>query len=143
MIKTQFHAKIQVLKTNNTRDYFNFILREFSLREGMVHQSSYIDTQQNGMAERKNRHLLKVARALMFSSHVPKNFQGEVVLTTAYLIDRMSSLVSSFQTLCEVFLKSYTRTQLISSIPSKVFDFSAFVHIPQQHRSKLDPKATK
>ena len=32
MIQTQFHAKIQVLKTYNARDYFNSILREFLLK---------------------------------------------------------------------------------------------------------------
>ena len=32
MIQTQFHAKIQVLKTNNARDYFNSILREILLK---------------------------------------------------------------------------------------------------------------
>ena len=39
MIQTQFHAKIQALKTDNARDYFNSILREFLSREGIVHQS--------------------------------------------------------------------------------------------------------
>ena len=66
----------------------------------------------------------------MLSSHVPKNLWGEVVLNAAYLISRMSSYVLSFQTLCKVFLKSYPRTQLISSISPKVFGCLAFVHIP-------------
>ena len=74
----------------------------------------------------------------MFSSHVPKNFCGEIVLIIIDLINRMSSHVLSFQTSCKVFLKSYPMTQLISSM--KVFDCLAFVHIPQQHQSKLDPK---
>ena len=97
MIQTQFHAKIQVLKTNNARDYFNSIIGEFLLREGIVHQSSYIDTpQQNGISKRKIKHLLEVARAVMFSSYVLKNLWGEVVLTATYLINRMSSYILSF-----------------------------------------------
>ena len=97
MIQTQFHAKIQVLKTNNARDYFNSIIGEFLLREGIVHQSSYIDTpQQNGISKRKIKHLLEVARAVMFSSYVLKNLWGEVVLTATYLINRMSSCILSF-----------------------------------------------
>ncbi|RVW26375.1 Retrovirus-related Pol polyprotein from transposon TNT 1-94 [Vitis vinifera] len=47
--------------------------------------------QQNGIAERKNRHLLEVARSLMFSMNVPKLFWGQAVLTAAYLINRMPS----------------------------------------------------
>ena len=57
--------------------------------------------------------------------------------------EKLSSCVLSFQTSCKVFLKSYLRTWLISSFPPKVFGCSTFVHIPQQHWSKLDPKATK
>ena len=38
--------------------------------------------------------------------------------------------------------KSFS-TRLISSIPLKLFGCPAFVHIPQQHQNKLDPKATK
>ena len=107
MIQTQFHAKIQVLKTDNARDYINFILGEFLLKEGIVHQSSCINTpQQNRIAERKNGHLLEVARVLMISSYVPNFFWREVVLTTTYLINRMLSCVLSFQIQCKVFLKS-------------------------------------
>ncbi|RVW87791.1 hypothetical protein CK203_043949 [Vitis vinifera] len=54
----------------------------------------------------------------------------------------MPSRVLSFQTPCKVLLKSYPRTQLISSIPPKVFGCLAFIHVPQQYHSKLDPKAT-
>ncbi|RVX01148.1 Retrovirus-related Pol polyprotein from transposon TNT 1-94 [Vitis vinifera] len=65
---------------------------EFLAQEGIVHLSSCVDTpQQNGIAERKNRHLLEVARSLMFSMNVPKLFWGQVVLTAAYLINRMPS----------------------------------------------------
>ena len=97
MIQTQFHAKIQVLKTNNARDYFNSIIGEFLLREGIVHQSSYIDTpQQYEISKRKIKHLLEVARAVMFSSYVLKNLWGAVVLTATYLINRMSSYILSF-----------------------------------------------
>ncbi|RVW35073.1 Retrovirus-related Pol polyprotein from transposon TNT 1-94 [Vitis vinifera] len=64
----------------------------FLAQEGIVHLSSCVDTpQQNGIAERKNRHLLEVARSLMFSMNVPKLFWGQAILTAAYLINRMPS----------------------------------------------------
>ena len=44
MIQIEFHAKIQVLKTNNTREYFNSVMGDFLLSEGIVHQSSCIET---------------------------------------------------------------------------------------------------
>ncbi|RVX04556.1 Retrovirus-related Pol polyprotein from transposon TNT 1-94 [Vitis vinifera] len=117
---------------------------EFLAQEGIVHLSSCVDTpQQNGIAERKNRHLLEVARSLMFSMNVPKLFWGQAVLTAAYLINRMPSRVLKFQTPCQTLLKSFPTTRFISTIPPKIFGCSVFVHINQQHRSKLDPRSLK
>ncbi|RVW71043.1 Retrovirus-related Pol polyprotein from transposon RE1 [Vitis vinifera] len=118
------------------------VVGEFLAQEGIVHLSSCVDTpQQNGIAERKNRHLLEVARSLMFSMNVPKLFWGQAILTAAYLINRMPSKVLKFQTPCQTLLKSFPTTRLISTVPPKIFGCSAFVHINQQHRSKLDPRS--
>ncbi|RVW74059.1 Retrovirus-related Pol polyprotein from transposon TNT 1-94 [Vitis vinifera] len=61
----------------------------------------------------------------------------------AYLINRMSSRVLKFQTPCQTLLKSFPTTRLISTVPPKIFGCSVFVHINQQHRSKLDPRSLK
>ena len=67
MVQTQFQAKIKNLETNNGGEYFNSILRDYLLSEGITHQSSCVDSlQQNGVSERKNT--LEVARSLMFSN---------------------------------------------------------------------------
>ena len=47
----------------------------YLLEKGIMHQHSCVGTpQQNGVAERKNRHLLEVARSIMFTTNVPKQF---------------------------------------------------------------------
>ena len=64
MISTQFGTPIQKFRVDNAMDYFNNHLHQFFQQEGIVHESSCIDTpQQNGIAKRKLRHLLNVARA--------------------------------------------------------------------------------
>lgn len=73
MIQNQFQTNIQVFKTDNARNLFNFILRSYLQSHGIVHRSSCVDTpQQNGLVERLIRHLLEVACSLLFTSHVPK-----------------------------------------------------------------------
>ena len=73
MKQTQFQTKIQVLKNDNVKEYFNIVLGKYLLNHGIIHISSCVDTpQQNGVAERKNKHLLKVVRSLMFSTNVLK-----------------------------------------------------------------------
>ena len=112
------------------------------MNHGIIYQSSCVNTpQQNGVAKRKNRHLLEVSHSIMFTSNVPKHFWGEAVLTATYLTSRMPSHTLNYQSPCQVLLQSYPNSRLISSIPIKVFGCSTFVHIHSQHRSKLDPKA--
>lgn len=145
MIQTQFQTKVQILKTDNALEYFKSTLGSFLLDQGILHISSCAHTpQQNGVAERKNRHLLEVARSLMFSSNLPKHFWGDAILTSAYLINRMPSRVLKFQSPHQVLLQHYPHSTFLSSpIPLKSFGCTAFVHIPPQFRSKLDPQSIK
>ena len=144
MIQTQFQAKLQILRSDNAKEYFNSILGEYFRESGIVQQSSCIDTlQQNGVDEQKNRHLLEVARSVLFSMNVPKQYWGEAILTATYLINRMPSRVLQFKIPCQVLLSVFPHTRLISSIPPKIFGSPAFVRIESQNRSKLDPKALK
>ena len=99
MIENQFQTKISILRTGNGTEYFNSCLGMFLTEKGIQHQSTCRDTpQQNGIAERKNRHLLEVARAIMFSMHVPKYLWGDAILTACYLINRMLTRVLQYIT---------------------------------------------
>ncbi|RVW29262.1 Retrovirus-related Pol polyprotein from transposon TNT 1-94, partial [Vitis vinifera] len=86
-------SRLYILKErHDPQEQPQMTIGEFLAQEGIVHLSSCVDTpQQNGIAERKNKHLLEVARSLMFSMNVPKLFWGQAVLTAAYLINRMPS----------------------------------------------------
>ena len=77
MVKNQFGVSIKRLRSDNTRDFFNQALTPYCQKEGIIHESSCVKTpQQNGVAERKNGHLLDQTRALLFQRHVPKNLWG-------------------------------------------------------------------
>ena len=50
-------------------------MHSFCADHGIIHQASCPHTsQQNGVAERKHRHLLDVACTLLFHMQVPKHF---------------------------------------------------------------------
>ena len=111
---------------------------------GIIHQSSYVDTpQQNGVAERKNRHILEVARALLFSSHMPTQFWGDSILTATYLINRMPSRVLSFVTPLQKFHEFFPHSRLDAHLPLRVFGSTVFVHIHGPKWNKFDPRALK
>lgn len=98
-LKPNFKQKIQVFQSDNGKEYFNQILGAVFLEKGIVHHSFCNNTpQQNGVEERKNKHLLEVARSLMFTTKVLKYLWGDAILTATYLINRMPSRVLKFQT---------------------------------------------
>ena len=89
MIKTQFQTQLRVFRIDNGHEYFNKILGNYFAKNGIVHQGTCIDTpQQNSVAERKNSHLLDVAKAISFTTKVPKYLGGEAILTTTFSINR-------------------------------------------------------
>jgi hypothetical protein len=77
MIQTQFNTSIKIVRSDNGGEYMSGDLRTYFREHGIIHQTTCVDTpQQNGVAERKNRHLLKVTRSLMLDMHVPKSYWG-------------------------------------------------------------------
>ena len=88
-------------------------------------------------------YLLEVARALMFSMHVPKYLWGDAVLTTTYLINRMPTKVLNIRTPLNHFKEFFPTARLFSSLPIKVFGCIVYVHSPTPALTKLDPRAVK
>lgn len=74
-IRNQYDASIKILRSDNGKEFFNSNCTKLFSSLGIVHQSGCPYTpQQNGVVERKHRHILKVARALKFRSRVPNRF---------------------------------------------------------------------
>lgn len=144
MINNQFQTKIGILRSDNGTEYFNKYLSTFLVTKGIIHQSTCRDTpQQNGIAERKNRHLLEVTRAIMFSTNVPKYLWGNALLTACHLINRMPSRVLQYESPVQVLQNNFPTSRIITDLPLKVFGCLCYVYIPNVFRSKLDPKAEK
>ena len=114
------------------------------LEKSILHQPTCRDTpQQNGIAKRKNRHLLEVGRALMFHMNVPTHLWGDAILTSCYLINRMPTRVLNYATPLQTLKNSFPNTHLTSDLPLKFFYCTVFVHVPTHLRSKFDPRTKK
>jgi hypothetical protein len=119
MIKNQFGVSMKGIRTDNDRDYFNQILSPYFEKEGIIHQSSCVNThQQNGLAERKNKHLLKTTR----ENQVPKHYWRETILTSSYLINTIPSRVIGFKSLLNYLSKKFPKNNFYSKIPSRIFE---------------------
>src|SRR5262249_7931314 len=93
-IQTQFNVSMHTLRSDNAKEYMLDSFQAYMTQHGILHQFSCVDTpSQNGVAERKNRHLLETARALLFQTKVFKQFWADVVSIACFLINRMPSTV--------------------------------------------------
>ncbi|CAA7029625.1 unnamed protein product [Microthlaspi erraticum] len=87
LVERQFDKTVKTVRSDNGSEFV--CLSEYFREHGIIHETSCVHTpQQNGRVERKHRHILNIARALRFQSHLPIEFWGECVLTAAYLINR-------------------------------------------------------
>ncbi|KAI3736523.1 hypothetical protein L2E82_26344 [Cichorium intybus] len=106
MVKTQFGKKVKRVRSDNGGEFTSSYMNDFYASEGIILETSCVHTpQQNGVVERKHRHLLEVARALRFEAMLPIKFWGECVLTAAYIINRLPSKVIGFRTPFEILFK--------------------------------------
>ncbi|GKB34086.1 putative RNA-directed DNA polymerase [Tanacetum coccineum] len=89
-IQNQFKCSIKTVRSDNGTEFVNNKMALLFNNLGIVHQTSCAYTpQQNGIAERKHRHLLNVARSLLFQSGIPLSMWPECILTAAYLVNRL------------------------------------------------------
>lgn len=112
----------------------------FLTSQGILHQSSCPYTpQQNGVAERKNRHLVETARTMLLHHNVPSQFWGDAILTACYLINRMPSTVLHNKVPRSLLFPK----QQLYGVPLRVFGCTCFVHNLTPGKDKLAAKSLK
>uniref|UniRef100_A0A2N9HY47 Integrase catalytic domain-containing protein n=1 Tax=Fagus sylvatica TaxID=28930 RepID=A0A2N9HY47_FAGSY len=131
--------KIGCLRTDNGGEYssseFSQYLRECRIR----HQYTCANTpQQNGIAERKNRHLAEVCRSMLHAKNVPGRFWAEAMRTAAFVINRLPQPRLEF---VSPFEKLWNMKPTVSYF--RVFGCVCYVFVPNHLRSKFDKKAVR
>ncbi|XP_019260320.1 PREDICTED: uncharacterized protein LOC109238342 [Nicotiana attenuata] len=90
----KFNKTLKVVRSDNESEFVNSVCTTLFQKYGIIHQKTCVYTpQQNGVAERKHRHILEVTRALRFQANIPIKYWGHCVLAAVYIINRMSSSV--------------------------------------------------
>lgn len=138
MAKTQFNKKPKILRSDNGGEYTGKRVRAYLKRNGIIGQFTAPYTpQQNGVAERKNRYLVEMARCMLLDANMDHRFWGEAVVTANYLQNRLPSR-SIPSTPYERWFKKKPNLGHVQQ-----FGVDAYCHVPTEKRGKLDSKAIK
>jgi hypothetical protein len=86
-------TSIKTLRTDCGGEYANNDFRNFCSNSGIIHQFTCPHTsQQNGVAERKHRHIVDMSLTLMSQSSLPFCYWSYAFSTAIFLINRLPSL---------------------------------------------------
>ena len=139
-IKNQFAITSKNLRTNNALEFVQSKIASYCASLGIIHQTSCPHIfQQNGVAERKYRHILDVTRTIMLHMHVPKYLWSDAVLTATYLINRMHSAPLGD----EVPLRRLKPDTHLFTLPPQVFWCVTFVQDLSPNLDKQSPRSIK
>ncbi|KHJ41634.1 integrase core domain protein [Trichuris suis] len=81
-----FSRKPMIFRSHNRREYVTKSLETYFKLQGIEHQLTIPYTsQQNDVAERRNRSFTETVRCMLSDAQLQSRFWGEAVLTAAYL----------------------------------------------------------
>lgn len=137
MIYRQFDKLVRVVRSDNGSEFLS--MTTYFQEQGIHHETSCVGTpQQNGRVERKHRHILNVARAILFQGHFPIEFWAECVLSEAYLINRTPSVILQGKTPYEVIhgkQPAYEQLRVLGSL--------CYIHNRETRGDKFESRSRK
>ncbi|KAJ0601440.1 putative RNA-directed DNA polymerase [Helianthus annuus] len=116
-------------------DDYSRYLRENKIRRQLTCSNT---PQQNGVSERKNRHLGETCRSMIHDKNVPGRYWAEGMKTACYVINRLPSQTLGYKS---PFEKLFELKPDVSHL--RVFGCVCYVFIPNHLRHKMEKKAIR
>nr|GEV28677.1 hypothetical protein [Tanacetum cinerariifolium] len=128
--------KVKIIRCDNGGEFKNKEMNEFCTKKGIRREFSNARTpQQNRVAKRRNRTLIKAARTMLADAKLPVTFWAEAVNTACYVQNRVLVNKSQNKTPYEIF---NSRTPAIGFL--RPFRCYVMILNTLDHLGKLDAK---
>src|SRR3954467_5738613 len=89
-VMNNYSLKIKHIRSDNDTEFKNTGVQEFLDEMGITHELSAPYTpQQNGVVERKNRTLIKMARTMLAEYDTPLMWLAEAISTACHIVNRV------------------------------------------------------
>ena len=139
MVANKFGRNIMVLKSDNGKEYLNTHMDDYLKGRDIRRECTARYTpEQNGKAERENRTIVEPARTMIHAKGITLRLWAKAVNTAVCILNRTLVTRGMNQTPYEIWWKKKP-----NMAHTKIFGTETYAYIDQQHRTKLDRKATK
>ncbi|CAH9079866.1 unnamed protein product [Cuscuta europaea] len=137
LVENLFNTQIKIFQSDGGGEFVNTNMQQFFDTHGIYFRKSCPDTpQQNGVAERKHRHLLEITRTMLLQASIPSQFWVDAIFTAAYIINRLPSpLLGNFSPYERLFQKSPDYAFM------RLFGCSCFPNIYASSANKLSARS--
>ena len=137
-VSNMFQRKPKILRSDNGGEYTGNKLVKYMKQEGIKLQTTVpYSSPQNGVAERKNRTIIEMAKCMLLDAGLSQQYWGEAVMTAVYLQNRLPTKATN-KTPFELW---HGEKPEMSHI--RIFGCKAFAYIPKEKRSKFDDRAVE
>ncbi|GAB2299629.1 hypothetical protein Dimus_038571 [Dionaea muscipula] len=137
-IRRQHNAIVKIVQTDGGGEYNNQTLQQFFAIEGISHLMSCPGTpEQNGLAERKHRHIVETGLTLLAHSNLPRDYWSYAFSTAVLLINRLPSQSLSGRIPYTILMGKPADYSLL-----RVFGCICYPYMQPFGRTKLDYKST-
>ncbi|PKU63353.1 Retrovirus-related Pol polyprotein from transposon TNT 1-94 [Dendrobium catenatum] len=137
-VKCQFSKSIKIIRTDGGGEYVNHQFKQVCKSWGIIHQYTCPYTPaQNGIAERKHRHIIETTRSLLIQSQAPHELWIQALLTTIHIINIIPSSKLNNKTPYEIL---YNKTPTYSH--PKTFGCLCYPWLRPYAKSKLSSLST-
>lgn len=138
MVENKFGCKPKTIRSDRGGEYMAGELKQFFRTKGIATQyTAPYSPQQNGVAERKNRTLIEMARCMLTDAHLPYYLWAEAVSMANYIQNR--TITKGADEIPHILWYG-TKPSVVNW---QIFGTKCYVHVPSEKRRKLDNTATQ
>ena len=139
MVKTQFSSTIKTLRSYGGGEYTSKSFESFLTSNGISHQISCLYTpQQNGLVERKHRHLIETTITFLSQASLPSSYWSFAVQSAVTLINLLPTATLGFSS---PWYKLHGQHPDISSL--KIFGCACYPFLRPYTKHKLNHRTTE
>lgn len=138
MVQNKFNCKPKVIRSDRGGEFMSNELMKFMRENGIKTQyTAPYSPQQNGVAERKNRSLVEMARCMLTDAKLPMYLWAEAINTANFIQNR--TITKGANNIPHELWNG----EMPNAMNFQIFGTKCYAHIPTEKRKKFDNTAVQ